>query len=234
MKIGILETGRPPEALQAAFGDYPAMFRGLLGPGFDYVTYPVEQMVLPADPAERDAYVITGSPAGVYDDLPWIEPLKRFLVEVRGQAALVGVCFGHQVMAEAFGGRVVKSQKGWAAGLHTYAIAVREPWMDDAATISIPVSHQDQVVELAPDARVLGGNDFSPYGMLAYGMRAISLQCHPEFDPDYAEALLRVRRGTRLTEAEADAAIATLQAPNDDARVGGWIRRFLEGAALPA
>ncbi|MCH3113148.1 hypothetical protein K3X14_14790, partial [Listeria monocytogenes] len=76
----ILETGRPPEPLQAGFGDYPTMFRRLLGPGFDYVTYPVEQMVLPADPAECDAYVVTGSPAGVYDDLPWIAPLKRFLV----------------------------------------------------------------------------------------------------------------------------------------------------------
>ena len=112
MKIGILETGRPPEALQAAFGDYPSMFRSLLGSGFSYVTYPVEQMVLPADPGEADAYVVTGSPAGVYDNLPWIEPLKRFLVEARERTALVGICFGHQVMAEAFGGKVVKSDKG--------------------------------------------------------------------------------------------------------------------------
>lgn len=232
MKVGILETGKPPAALEPAFGDYAAMFRNLLGPGFDYVAYQVETGELPADPTECEAYVVTGSPAGVYDDLPWLEPLKAFLVEASGRVALVGVCFGHQIMAEAFGGRVVKSDKGWGIGLHRYDLSAEAPWAEETTSIAIPVSHQDQVVDLPPTARVLGGSAFTPYGILAYDDHpSISFQCHPEFDPAFAEALLTARRGTRLTEAEADAAIASLRRPNDDARVGAWIRRFLETGA---
>ena len=99
-----------------------------------------------------DAYVITGSAAGAYDDLPWIAPLSNFLTDVKGRAKLVGVCFGPQMMAQAFGGQVVKSPKGWGVGLHTYRITTKEPWMDSAAPIAIAVSHQDQVVALPPGA----------------------------------------------------------------------------------
>ena len=156
MKIGLLETGEPPEGLQPEFGRYGGMFQDLLGPDHDYVVYDVQAGVLPVDPSECDAYVVTGSAAGVYDDLPWIAPLKAFLVQAREQP-LVGVCFGHQVMAEAFGGKVVKSDKGWGVGLHAYDIAELQPWMDGAAKVAVPASHQDQVVTLPPGARVAAG-----------------------------------------------------------------------------
>lgn len=226
MKIGILETGRPPGDLAATYGDYPAMFRALLGPGFDYVTYDVEHGQLPKSVDECDAYVVTGSPAGVYDGLPWIAPLDQFLAAARGRVRLVGICFGHQVMAEAFGGKVTKSDKGWGVGQHTYTITAEQPWMDGAASITIPVSHQDQVVEPPPGATVTAASDFTPYAGLAYGEEAISFQGHPEFARPYAEALVHLRR-QRLGEQVADAALDSLKAPNDDARVGGWIREFL-------
>jgi GMP synthase-like glutamine amidotransferase len=231
VRIGILETGGPPPALAPRFGDYPAMFQRLLGADYDYATFAVEAGVLPGRPEACDAYVVTGSPAGVYDDLPWIDPLKRFLVEAKGRAALVGVCFGHQIMAEAFGGRAAKSDRGWGVGLHSYAIQHRRPWMDDAPAIAVPVSHQDQVVERPPAAEVLGGSAFTPYGVLAYSDQpAISFQCHPEFEPAYAEALVKGRRGDRLAPELADAAVASLHQPDDRARVGEWIRRFLARA----
>ncbi|PHY18875.1 type 1 glutamine amidotransferase [Caulobacter sp. BP25] len=228
MKIGLLETGQPPGDLLEKYGSYASMFETLLGPGYVYRAYDVQQGELPQDPAENDAYVITGSSAGVYDPLPWIEPLKAFLRQAKGETPLVGVCFGHQIMAEAFGGKVVKSDKGWGVGLHAYAVSDPAPWMDGADAVAVPASHQDQVVELPSDARVLAGSAFTPYGILAYDdAKAISMQFHPEFDPTYATALIEARRGTRYTDEQADAAIASLGQANDRARMADWINRFL-------
>ncbi|HTK34773.1 MAG TPA: type 1 glutamine amidotransferase [Caulobacteraceae bacterium] len=231
MRIGILETGGPPESFEGRFGDYPAMFRRLLGDGFDYAAFDVAAGALPARSDACDAWVITGSAAGVYDDLRWIEPLKDLLREAKGRAALVGVCFGHQIMAEAFGGKVAKSDKGWGVGLHTYEVLDRQPWMDAAKTIAAPASHQDQVVVLPPAARVVAASAFTPFGALAYeDQPAISIQLHPEFEPAYAKALIENRRGARYSDAQADAAVASLDAPDDRARVGTWIREFLRRA----
>jgi GMP synthase-like glutamine amidotransferase len=108
MTIGILETGRPPVALRAQWGTYDDMIRTMLGRDRKYRDYDVQAGKLPADPTECSVYVITGSAAGVYDDLPWIPPFLDFLRKVRGKAKLVGICFGHQAMAKAFGGDVVK------------------------------------------------------------------------------------------------------------------------------
>jgi GMP synthase-like glutamine amidotransferase len=139
--------------------------------------------------------------------------------------SLVGIFFGHQVMAEAFGGHVAKSERGWGVGLHTYPIVRREWWMDDAQAVSVPASHQDQVVLQPPDTDVVASSLFTPYAGLAWRKRrAISFQFHPEFEPDYARALIEARR-ERLPQA--DAALASLDRPNDNGRVGGWIRRFL-------
>lgn len=229
MKIGILETGAPPPGLIEKFGDYGGMFRALLGPAHSYVSYDVAGGVLPERADEVQAYVITGSAAGVYDDLPWIAPLGGFLQAAKGRVPLVGVCFGHQMMAEAFGGKVIKSPKGWGVGLNRYMVEKHADWMDEAQTMAVPGSHQDQVVELPPGAEVLAGSDFCPYGLLEYpGQKAMSVQLHPEFSPPYAQALIEARRGTRYTDAQADTAIASLQMPNDNARLGGWIGDFLD------
>jgi len=224
MDLAILETGRPPGGLGGRFERYPAMFERLLG--LKAASYDVEAGELPARPGDHGAYLVTGSAAGVYDPLPWIAPLEEFLIEAKGKAKLVGICFGHQVMAQAFGGKVAKSGRGWGAGLQRYEIFEREPWMDEAAWIDIPVSHQDQVFVQPPHSRVVGGNDFSPFGMLAYDDQpAISMQFHPEFEPAYAKALIE-SRFDRVPDPAA--AIASLDAPDDRARVAGWIRTFLE------
>jgi GMP synthase-like glutamine amidotransferase len=149
-----------------------------------------------------------------------------------GQSAMVGICFGHQVMAEAFGGRVIQSPRGWGIGLHRYQVNERADWMDDARSIAVPASHQDQVVQLPRDARVLGGSDFTPYGIVEYPQRrAMSLQSHPEFSPEYAAALIELRRGSKYSAEQADRALATLREPNDRARVGTWLAQFLRSNA---
>lgn len=224
MKLAILETGHPPGDLEERFGSYPTMFADMLGPEFDVESFDVSAGELPGDPAEHGAYLITGSPAGVYEPLPWIGPLCNF-IRAADQAKMVGVCFGHQVMAEALGGHVEKSDKGWGAGLHHYSVVRSEPWMEGAKTIAVPASHQDQVLIQPPNTDVVTSSAFTQYAGLAWTDRpAISFQFHPEFAPDYAKALIEKRYDI---VPDPDAAIASLDAPNDNARVADWIRRFL-------
>jgi GMP synthase-like glutamine amidotransferase len=129
-------------------------------------------------------------------------------------------------MAEAFGGRVEKSERGWAAGLNHYELVARRPWMgeDPPGRIAVPVSHQDRVVIVPPGAEILAHSPFSPFGMLAWRGDALSMQFHPEFEPDYTRALIDCRRA-RLPAP--DAALASLDAPDDRPLVAQWIRSFL-------
>ena len=224
MKIAVLETGVPPAPLADQFGSYPDMFAELLGPGFELQTFDVQAGELP-DPGAHQAVLITGSPAGVYDPYPWIAPLQEFIRSATA-AKMVGVCFGHQVMAEALGGHVEKSDKGWGAGLHRYEIVHAEPWLNDERQVAVPASHQDQVVRQPPNTEVVARSDFTPFAALAWQDRpAISFQFHPEFSPGYAKALIE-KRYDKVNNP--DAALASLDQPNDNAIVGGWIRRFLE------
>jgi GMP synthase-like glutamine amidotransferase len=226
-RIAILKTGAPPPALIEAHGDYPAMFGTLLGEGFQTTVFDVQQGEWP-DPVAFDGAIVTGSAAGVYESDPWIGQLLDWLRAAKGRTRLVGVCFGHQAMAQAFGGQVIKSPKGWAIGEQGYRIVRRESWMDDAVHIRLPGSHQDQVVGLPPSAEVIAASDFTPLGALAYrDQSAISMQLHPEFEPAYAKALIEARRGKVYSDAEADAAIASYAGVDDRARVGRWINSFL-------
>lgn len=217
----------------AEFGTYPDMFMALLGPGHAYRTYAVDEGELPGRPEEQEAYVITGSSAGVYEPLPWIGAAEEFLRAAKGRAALVGVCFGHQLMARAFGGEVIKSPKGWGVGEHVYEVMSAEPWMGGEAPLRVrlPASHQDQVISLPQGAEVFAASEFTPFaGLVWRDQPAISMQPHPEFDPRYAKSLIEHRRGNPYPHEQADAAIASYSGADDRMRVGGWIQTFLSNA----
>jgi GMP synthase-like glutamine amidotransferase len=229
MTIGILLCGDIPATLHAEFGAYSDMIRRLLGSRPARV-FDVQNGQLPRSASTCEAYVITGSSAGVYDGLPWIDDLMVFLRNARRSTKLIGICFGHQVMAQAFGGSVIKSPKGWGVGLHRYALQARPCWMDDTPAIAAPASHQDQVVTLPSDARVIASSTFTPFAGLSYG-GAISFQFHPEFSRAFATALIEATRDRY--GALASSAIQSHLEPDDCARVGRWIGRFLDCYEAP-
>ncbi len=240
MKIGILETGEVHPDLRARHGDYPAMFRRLLGdadPALEFATVSVVSGDMPATPGQADAWLVTGSRHGVYDDLPWIAPLKTFLRDcVAAGVPVVGICFGHQILAEALGGTVVKSDRGWGLGVQDYDLVTRPAWMADAPDhFSVSALHQDQVTAPPKDATVLARSPHCDYAALAYGdpeaPYAISLQPHPEFDPAFMDELLELRGGTAFPMAEANAARASLTRPTQRLDWARWIADYLRRAA---
>jgi GMP synthase-like glutamine amidotransferase len=240
MKLTIIETGRPPEVIAHRFDRYPVMLEALLTPHVPGLSTQVVALVddhpLPA-PEAVEAVLVTGSPHGVYDPVPWIGPLKSFLRRCAArQVPQVGICFGHQLMAEAFGGRAAKAPQGWGIGRHSYAVDGSEPFAAGhcGRPVHLAVSHQDQVLDKPEVADVFLRSEFTPNAGLVYRHAPVlSVQGHPEFAPDFADALIRARRGTRFPEKLADAALETLAHPLDGDLIARWIGRFYAANRLP-
>lgn len=237
MKIGILEAGKVNPALVPDHGEYVPMFRDFVhraDPTFDVEGWDVvDAGQIPSSPHDADGWIVTGSKFGVYDDLPWIEPLKAFLRDTyAAKVPIVGICFGHQILAEAMGGRVVKSDRGWGCGVHRYALTGSEPWAPGAqGSIRVHAMHQDQVIEKPPGARVFASSEFCEFAGLAYGDQALSLQPHPEFDAAYEADVINLRRGgDGIPDALADQALKSLQSGVDNDRVVEWIVAFFHAA----
>ena len=190
MKLGILQTGRSPEEMLAEHGDYDGKFRELLsGHGFTFETFPVLDNVFPTSPHDAEGWIITGSRFGAYEDHDWIPPLEELIREIYAQKVpMAGFCFGHQIIAQALGGKVEKFSGGWALGATQYA------YNETDTPVTINAWHQDQVIEKPADARVIAENDFCKYAALAYGDDIVTWQPHPEFGSDFIEGLLEARR----------------------------------------
>ncbi|MEM1418993.1 MAG: gamma-glutamyl-gamma-aminobutyrate hydrolase family protein [Pseudomonadota bacterium] len=239
MRIGILETGKVNPALVAEHGPYAPMFERLLGgadPSFELPVFSVIDNEFPETVHDCDAWLVTGSKHGVYENLPWMERLKVFLRDAyAAEAPIIGVCFGHQILAEALGGKVVKSGKGWGAGLHRYEVSATAGWMPElGGELAVHAMHQDQVISLPDDAEVIARSEFCEFAALAYGgidaPRAISIQPHPEFEEPYERALIELRRGDGIPEEVADPALQTLGAPTDNSLIADWFAAFLRQA----
>lgn len=234
--LGILETGRPPEPLEETHGSFPQMFADLLcenAPEWEFRAYRVMDGEFPFSIDECDAWLITGSKASVYDGDEWIDDLKEFLEDAYEEhIPLVGICFGHQVLAEALGGTVEKSRKGWGLGVQAYTVTdAGRGILPDLESFAVNSFHQDQVLELPEDAKVLAESSFCPYAALDYNGRALSFQGHPEFDRAFTKDLLQSRRGTLLDPDQTDEAVATLEQSTDSSKLAKTIVEFVEKAS---
>ena len=233
MKIGILETGLLREQLVDRFDPYPVMFDHFLnasGCALEIEAFSVIRGEMPASIYDCDGWLITGSRHGVYENLDWMIELQSFIREIAANdVPLVGICFGHQIIAQAFGGEVVKSDKGWALGLHQYQIDKNHSWMEPASgTVGLYAFHQDQVVKIPQNAEVFASSDFCPYAGLSYGDSIISLQAHPEFEEAYETALLDLFSGSLFSTELADHAYASMNQGSkaDQAMAGSWLSNF--------
>ncbi|MBV9559345.1 MAG: type 1 glutamine amidotransferase [Bradyrhizobium sp.] len=232
--ITLIEAGIVGEPNRARYGSFPQMFERLIGAEDDSTLFDVISVIggeaLP-DPATLEAILITGSPAGVYDELDWIAPLEAFVRAAHARSIpMVGVCFGHQLMAQALGGMVRKSEKGWGIGRHVYDVAAGNGVIE-GERIAIAASQQDQVIEPPPDSRTILSSDFTPHAGLLYGDgTALSVQPHPEFDVGFAHVCCDIRKG-RAPDALIASAKASLAEPMDNARLGRAMARFLKPRA---
>jgi GMP synthase-like glutamine amidotransferase len=232
MRIGVLETGRPAPQLVAAHGDYVDMVARLFAGETDFVfsRHWLQQDPLP-EVESCDAYVITGSRCSVLDETDWMLALEDFLRRARfARRRVIGICFGHQILAKAFGGRVEKAATGWRLGLNSYTLDAAPDWLDGARALRINAIHQDQVVAPPQGAQVFASGVDCPIAALRYDDWAVSVQAHPEFDIAFERALLTTLRGASLPEVLADRALATLDAPDartDSAEIAKGFAAFL-------
>ncbi|MEZ5792668.1 MAG: type 1 glutamine amidotransferase [Nitratireductor sp.] len=225
MKIGILQTGLVPEELAGKHGQYDSIFaRMLAGHGFEFENFAVVNNVFPKDIHVCDGWLITGSRHGAYEPHPWIPPLEQFIRDAYAAGIpIVGICFGHQIMAQALGGKVEKFGGGWGVGPNSYVTK-------DGRKLALHAMHQDQVVEVPPDASVTATSDFCKNAALAYKGNAISYQAHPEYTPEFMRDLIEIRKGTVLPEEQANMALEAIEGNLDSPAIAGEIAEFFKRA----
>lgn len=189
MKIGILQTGIAADALIGKHGDYPDSFEVMLqGRGLEFEVFQVINGIFPPNANVCEGWLVTGSKHGAYEPHDWIPPLEDLIREIyAADLPMVGVCFGHQVIAQALGGKVEKFSGGWGVGNFTYADKNGEN------AITLNAYHQDQVVEAPACATGVLGNDFCENAILTYGDKAYTMQPHPEFSTQYIRDLIAER-----------------------------------------
>ena len=222
MLIGILQTGQAPDSLMGPLGDYPALFAALLKDrGLAFKTWHVEAGSFPADVHDADGWLITGSRHGAYEPHAFIPPLEAFIRRAYAQKVpLVGICFGHQIIAQALGGKVEKYADGWAVGAQTYDF--------EGETLTLNAWHQDQVVEKPPTAKVIASNAFCEYAALIYDDRALTVQAHPEFQDDFVDGLIRTRGRGKVPDPLLDRAASQLGGALDTEALADRIAAFFK------
>jgi GMP synthase-like glutamine amidotransferase len=228
MNVGLLQCDHVADRFQPIAGDYPEMFGALFGAHFNLIPYDVCNGVWPASMDDCEAYICTGSRWSVYEDVAWIHDLKSFVRSAyETRTPFIGICFGHQMMAEALGGKVEKSNYGWGVGVQDIEITQVEAWMQPPqTTLKLHYLHQDQVVRLPDNSVVLARSEHCPVAAFRVGATMFGVQAHPEFTHEYSAALLtdRIARigADRVAEARASLVHST-----DEAIFAQWVAAFL-------
>lgn len=232
MKLTIIQLGITPKALRQQFGDYPPQFQDMFAEAeadFSFETiFVLEGEPLP-DPKKLEGIILTGSAAGVYDDEPWMPALREFITEAYAQKIpMLGICFGHQIMADTLGGTAGKSSKGWGLGRHVYEVTLKPEWFENTPdNLAIAASHKDQVIKKPDIADVFLASEFTPNaGLIYHNGCAISMQPHPEFDSAFSRGLVDIRLDNPLSAEEVATTKSTFDAPIDNKIAAGGFAKF--------
>jgi GMP synthase-like glutamine amidotransferase len=238
LNICILETDVLRPELVEQYHGYGRMFETLFASQpipAKFTVFNVMNGEYPPAVAHYDAYLVTGSKADSFATDPWIETLKTFLLEryQRGDK-LLGICFGHQLLALLLGGKAERATQGWGVGTHEYSLANRASWMSpEVETLTLLISHQDQVTSLPQNASVVASSEFCPFAAYQIGDQVLCFQGHPEFIHDYSRALLDIRQ-QHLGEPVYQKAIASLDRDHHGITVAEWMMRFVAQGTPPA
>lgn len=227
-RIGLLLVGHVDAGSLHIGGDYPDLYASILGNlGIELTTYRCDEGQLPDSHAEQDGWLCSPSRLSVYDDHAWLRSVEEFLRSlIAAESPFVGICFGHQLLAQALGAPVRRAEVGWGIGAKQYEIIEHPSWMQPHRdSIVLAASHQDQVAQLPSDARLLARADYCPIGGMLVGESAWTLQVHPEFSPELADSLLATRVSL-FGDDQVSKARETLRAPLDQLTVAKWIATF--------
>ncbi|MEM7659202.1 MAG: amidotransferase [Bacteroidota bacterium] len=235
MNIGLLLCDEVSSRYEAIVpGGYPRLFREWL-PGLEMTDFVLPKGEFPQSAADFDAYVVSGSRHSVYESIPWIQQTAALVRDIQStKKAYLGVCFGHQLLGHALGGRVAKAPTGWMVGVHEFSVSQSQTWMQPArSTFQVLMMCQDQVLELPPGGTVIASAPNCPVGMLQVGERMIGIQGHPEFPIAYERALLEDRK-LRIGVETVEKALSSLARSPDVEILRAWGLEFLEGAGIPS
>lgn len=231
LRICILETDILRPELVDEYKGYGKMFEQLFAKQpieAEFVTYNVVEGHYPAAGERFDAYLVTGSKADSFGDDPWIQTLRTYLLErYKSGDKLLGICFGHQLLALLLGGKTERATQGWGVGTHAYRVEKQPEWMSPALDeLTLLISHQDQVTRLPENATLIASSEFCPNAAYAIGEQVLCFQGHPEFVHDYSRALLNIRQQALGGQVYGQG-IASLDRDHQGTAVAEWMMRFV-------
>ncbi len=232
MKIAILQTDYIPEHRRdVSGGNYPEMFATLffkLSLIVDLDIYDVTEGLYPADYSVYDGFIITGSKATAFDNLAWIEKLKSEVRNIYNQGQkIIGICFGHQILAQALGGKVTRSDYGVATGVRSVEVIATKPWMDPYHHfLSLLFYHQDMVVELPEGADLLGTSDYCQVQIFCINNQILGIQAHPEMLKVHNHALMEEYQDN--LEHQFQQSLDSLRIRDNSLIIGHWMANFFE------
>lgn len=227
MTIGLLLCDHVRLPYLHVYGDYPAMFMDFL-PDCDFIVYDITHGQYPQSVDECTVWMTSGSVYSVYDDVLWIHWLADFVRRIsESQSKFVGVCFGHQMLGHALGGKVEKAKSGWCIGVHSFDIIKTKSWIaPQQDQINVLMMCQDQIVSLPPEAEVLASTDCCPNAIIQIGQNILGIQGHPEFPKEYDEDLM-LARIERMGEDLVKKGVESLNHQVHTALLRDWIMNFI-------
>ena len=233
LKIGILLSDHVLDDLQEKHGNQDNFYRRIFQETNQDVTieiYDVTQFTYPKSLNECDGYIITGSKLSVYDNVRWIKELEEFVTDLfLNKRPLLGVCFGHQLIAKALGGEVKKADIGWVLGVQSYEFKTNYPWLEYMnEDVQLIHSHQDQVMRLPERATLVASNKHVPNSMYYIEDHVMCMQGHPEFTNAYAYDVLCKRRDVLGEEQFKQAESSLLNEKTDYLEVTNWWLEFFK------